>query len=638
MTLDEEPYTVVGVIREQDAYPEGAEFWSPLALETAGGVGTSHWLSILGRLAPGFSLDQARSEVTTIAYRLDPTGSLESRNPAFRIYLLRDLIVRDIRPALLLLIGAVVIILLISCSNVVSILLARLIGEEREVAVRSALGCSMGRLLQLSLIEAASLSFLGGGLGLALATVATSMLVRFGQNALPRQGEIKTDLSVLLFTLGASVLTTLIVGCLPLLRRQVALQPAKILSAASRSSGGRSRFVLTAGRVTTIAEVALAVPTLLVAGLLTHSLLKLTEVSPGFRADSTLTVDLSLPERSYATPARQSNFYVSLLSSVQELPGVEHAGVIFPLPLSDSRYHSRVAAEDRLLEGVESAPGVDIGFISPDLPAAMSVPLLQGRGFTDHDVLTAPPVALVSRSLGHRFWPGDSPVGKRLVFNAFTSRAKIVATVVGVVGDVHQRNLQEEQHLQAYRPIGQGGRPEATLVIRTAAGAPGIPADLLRGKLKRIDQNLSLDHVGTLANLVARSAARERFQSFLTSIFAALALFLTGAGLFGVISYGIAQRKHEIGVRMALGATRSSLRRLLIGRALRLVLLGCVIGLVLFLPISNALAALLFGISRMDFATLACVFSLVLLISGLAIALPVQRAVMTAPSASLKTE
>jgi putative ABC transport system permease protein len=638
ITLDEETCTVVGVISSKDAYPEGAEFWTPLALETTGSVGTSHWLSIIGRLAPGVSLERARAEAHTIAHRLEPNGLPGSKSPEFRISLLRDLIVRDVRPALLLLAVAVGIILLISCSNVASILLARLIGQERELAVRFALGCSMSRLLRLSLIETASLSFLGGGLGLALSAVATSVLVKFAGDILPRQGEIRTDPSVLLFALGVSVLTALVVGCLPLLRRNIALQPAKILSAANRSSGGRSRFVLMAGKLATIVEVALAVPALLVAGLLTHSLLKLMEVSPGFQADSTLTVDLSLPGRSYETPAQQSNFYTSLLSSMRELPGVEHAGVIFPLPLSDNTYHSRAAAEDRLAEGIESASGVDVGFISPDLPAAMRVPLLQGRSFTDHDVSTSPPVALVSQSLGRLFWPGESPVGKRLVFNAFTSREKIVATVVGVVGDVHQRNLQEGKHLQAYRSIGQASRPEVTLIVRTATGVPGISASQLREKLKQIDPKLSLNNFGTLATLVARSTGRERFQSSLTSAFAVLALFLTAAGIFGVISYGTAQRRHEIGVRMALGATRLSIQRLLIGRALRLVLAGCAIGLAFYLSISSALAALLFGIGRGDLVTMAFVFALVLLISGLAIAIPVQRAVTIAPIAALKSE
>ncbi|HKI03008.1 MAG TPA: ABC transporter permease [Thermoanaerobaculia bacterium] len=638
LTLDEELYTVLGVVSSKEAYPKGAEFWSPLALEATGSLGASHWLFIIGRLAPEVSLERAQAEVSTIAHRLDQSRPAGSKSTGFRVYLLRDLMVRDVRPALLLLTAAVGIVLLISCNNVVSILLARLIGQEKELAVRFALGCSMGRLLRLSLIETSFLSLLGGGLGLALSILVTSVLLKFAGDALPRQDEIGIDRSVLLFTLGVSLLTTIIIGCLPLLRRNIARQPARILTAASRSSGGRSPFVLMAGKLATIVEVALAVPALLVAGLLTHSLLKLMAVSPGFQADSTLTVDLSLPERSYGTPVQQSNFYASLLSSVWELPGVKHAGVIFPLPLSGNQYHVRVAAEDRLSEGLESAPGVDVGVISPDLPAAMRISFLQGRGFTDHDVSTAPPVALVSQSLGRLFWPGESPLGKRLVFNAFTSREKIVATVVGVVGDIHQTSIQEGRHLQAYRPIGQGPRPEVSLIVRTASGGAGTSTDLLRKKLKQIDPNLSLDNFGTLATVVASSTRRERFQSLLTSVFAVLALFLTAAGIFGVISYGIAQRRHEIGVRLALGATRLGLQRLLIGRYLKLVLVGCAIGLTLYLSISSALAALLFGISRVDLPTLGFVLALVLFISGLAIALPVQRATAVDPLSALRAE
>lgn len=638
VTLDEEPYMVLGVVSAKEAYPEGTEFWTPLALEVTGTTGTSHWLSMIGRLAPGVPLERAQAEVSTIAHRFDQNRPSGSKNLDFRIYRLRDLLVRNIRPALLLLAAAVGIVLLISCSNVASILLARLIGQERELAVRFALGCSTGRLLRLSLIETASLSILGGGLGLALATLATSVLVKFAGDILPRQGEIGTDRSVLLFTLGVSLLTALIVGCLPLLRRRIALQPATILSAANRSSGSRSPFVLMAGRLAAIVEVALAVPALLVAGLLTHSLLNLMGVSPGFQADSALTVDLTLPEHSYRTPEQQSNFYNALISSLRELPGVGHLGVIFPLPLSGDQYRSRVAAQDRLLEDPASAPGVDVGFISPDLPAAMGIPLLQGRAFTDHDGSTAPPVALISQSLAHALWPGESPLGRRLVFNAFTNREKIATTVVGVVGDVHQRSLQEGSHLEAYRPIGQAPRPEVTLVVRTAATGSGISAGLLREKLKRIDPNLTLDNIGTLAAVVAHSTGRERFQSLLTSIFAALALFLTAAGIFGVISYGIAQRTHEIGVRMALGASRSGIQRLLIGRALRLVLVGFAIGIALYLSISSAMAALLFGISRIDLVTLTFVFSLVLFISGLAIALPVQRATAVDPITALRSE
>lgn len=636
--LDEEPYTIVGVVNSREAYPEGAEFWNPIALETTGGVGTSKWLWVIGRLAPGVPLERAQSEVTTIAHRLDESRLPGSEPPSFGVHLLRDLIVGDVRLALLFLAAAVAIVLLISCNNVASILLARLIGQERELALRFALGCSMKGLLRLSLIEMTFLSLLGGGLGLALATLATSIFVKYAGAALPRQGEIGIDSTVLMFTLGVSLLTALAVGCLPLLRRHIASQPGIILSAASRSSGGRSSFALLAVRLAAVAEVALAVPALLVAGLLTHSLFKLMSVSPGFQADSTIAVDVALPGQSYGTPELQSSFYRNLTASMRDLPGVGHAGLIFPLPLSGNEYHVRVASQDRLSDGLQAAPVINVAFISPDLPAAMGIPVVRGRSFTDQDTATSPPVALISRSLGDSFWPGQSPIGRQLVFNAFTDREKIVATVVGIVGDIHQGSLHEERHLQAYRPLGQSARSEASLVLRTASGGSGISAGVLRERLRGIDPNLSLGNFETLSSMVAHATGLERFQSLLTSVFAFLALFLTAAGIFGVISYGVAQRTHEIGVRMALGATRFNIQRLLMSRAFLLVLAGCAIGLVLYLAISSALVTLLFGISRVDVATLAFVFLLVLFISGLAISIPVRRATSVDPIVALRSE
>jgi putative ABC transport system permease protein len=635
VTLDEEPYTVVGVVNSSEAFPEGSEFWSPLVLEATGSSATSHWLSVIGRLAPGISLEQAQAEISTIADRLEPERLTESRLD-LRLYSLHDLMVRDIRPAFLLLAAAVGLVLLISCNNVASILLARLLNQERELAVRCALGCSTGRLLRLSLIETSLLSLLGGGLGLALSVAANSVLLRLAGDILPRKSEITTDGTVLLFTFGVSLLTTLLVGFLPLSRRRVVLQPATVLSSASRS-GGRSAFVLMAGRLAAVVAVALAVPALLIAGLLTHSLLSLMAVSPGFRADSTLTVDVTLPERSYSTPQEQSAFYATLLDSIRKLPGVGHAGVIFPLPLSGNQYHVRVAAQDRLSEGEGAAPGVDVAFISAELPAAMGIPLLQGRGFNHFDVSATQPVALVSESLSRTFWPGKSPLGKQVVFNAFTKREPVIATVVGVVGDVYQSSLQDGSHLQAYRLIDQGSRPEVTLVVRAAASS-GTSAPMIREVLRRIDPNLSLDNFGTLATVVARSTGRERFQSLLTSVFAMLALCLTAAGIFGVISYGVAQRTHEIGVRLALGASRFGIQRLLIGRALGLVFTGCAIGLVLYLAVSKMLEALLLGIAQIDLLTLTFVIALVVSISGLAITIPVRRATTVDPIIALKAE
>jgi putative ABC transport system permease protein len=635
VTLDEETHTIIGVVDSKLAYPENAGYWIPLALKADESMRTSRWLSLIGRLRPGVPLEQAQAELSTIGHRLEQQHPVLSRNPGFKLQPLRESIVGHLRSAFLLLIAAAAVVLLISCANVATILLSRSIAQEKEMVVRSALGCSKGRLLRLSLIEMTLLSLLGAGIALALAVAMTSILLRYAAEVLPRQGQIGIDPAVLLFTLGLALLTALLLGPAPLLRQRLGLAPAAILRTADRAAGSRSRFVLAASRVATVVEVALAVLALLSAGLLTHSFLKLIRVSPGFRADSATAVDLGLSGRD-ETVEQQQRLYRDLLSAVASQPGVEHAGVIFPMPLSGVQFSSKVLAEEQPLDDPEAAASASVNFISPDLLPAMGIPLVRGRGFGLRDNTRAPLVALVSQGLASKLWPGASPIGRRVAFGIHDRQW---ATVVGVVGDVHQRSLQEGPRLEAYRPILQVPRGEATLIVRSSAAVDSaVTAAGLRRTLHELDANLVLADFRTLRDVVARSTRRERFQSLLTGIFAALSLVLSAAGIFGVLSYGIAQRRHEIGVRMAFGASRSEILGLLAKQGLRLVVTGFLSGVVLYLLTSQALSAFLFGIGRIDPVTLLLVFALVMVIGGLAIMLPVWRAIRLDPMTAFRGE
>ena len=523
-------------------------------------------------------------------------------------------------------------VLLITCANVGSILLARFVDQERELAIRSALGGSRGLLLRPFLAETLVLSLAGGALGLLLARWSTSLLVTLSPGVTPRQGEVGIDLSVLLFTFAVSLLTALLTGFMPLFRPSL-LRPAGLLNSADRSPGGKGLSILRINKAIAVFEVALAVTLSVGAGLLVRSFLKLTSVSPGFRADQTLAVDVSLPEARYADESRQASFYSALLSQVGAMPEVEHAGVIFPLPMSDIAYAMSFSAEDHPPADPSDAPSASLKFISPGLLETMGIPVLRGRGLSASDGTAAPPVALVSRTAAQRVWRDDDPVGRRVTIGG----DKTWITVVGVVGDVHGDSLKSEPSLEIYRPILQAPQSQATLVARTKRGLH-LPVEALRTRVAQIDPGVVLEDFRTLEQVIARSTARERFQTLLMALFAGLALCIAAAGVFGALSHAVAQRTREIGVRMALGASRSSIRQLVLRQGAQVILIGLAVGVALSAITNRALGSFLFGVQNLDLVTLGAVAVVMAGVGLLATALPVLRATAVDPQVALRYE
>lgn len=634
ITIDDNPHVVVGVARSEQAYPEGSAIWLPVGLDAAGSSRGARWLSMLGRLRPGVSLAQAQVEMNTLARRLEQTDPRTNENLRLTLYRLRDRLTGNVRNLLLLLMAVVGVVLLITCTNVASILLARFMEQEREFAIRVALGSSRGRLLRILFIETWLLSMVGGMVGLVLASWATSALVALSPTTIPRQQEIAVDASVFLFTLGLSLLTGFLIGPAPLLRRST-LKPASLVNSADRATGGRSLFVMRVNKILATFEVTLAALALIGAGLLVHSFLEIMSVPPGFQTDGAVALDLFLPEIRYKKPEAKESLYSELLAQVQMLPGVIKAGLIFPLPMSNIEYVLGFDVEGRSPKVSSDATVASVKFISPDLPKAMGIPLLRGRGFTPGDNLTAPAVAMVNQTLARDLWPGESPVGRRITFNASDKQNVTWLTIVGVLGDVRYRGLKEEPKPEIYRPLAQGPKIHSTLVIRSAAGI-SLSAATLRDRIRKVDPNLALEDFRTLRDVIARSTAQERFQSLLMGLFAMLALCLSAAGVFGILSYAVAQRRHEIGVRMALGATPLSIRRLVLWQGLQVVLLGLGLGVLLSSFTAQVFSRFLFRIGRIDPATLGFVAFLITGVGAAAILLATRKATSVDPIAVLR--
>jgi putative ABC transport system permease protein len=634
--LDEQPTTVVGVIPSPGSYPGGVDFWVPLGLQAGEGKRTSRWLSTVGRLRPGVSRATAQAELSNLARLLVLQYPTEDRDLHLTAVPLHEMIVGRARPALLLLTAVVAVVILIACVNATSILLARSGAQEAELAVRTALGAPASRLLRMALIESSMLSLLAGASGLLLSTRIDRLAMALAGESLPLNGLLHTDLRSLAASFVLSIAAGLLIGIAPSLQRRVRSRPGSVLGSSGRSGAGRSRAILKMVRIAAVAEVSLAVLALLCAGLLTRSLLALLRVEPGFRSDRSVAADFSLPETRYGTPERQVNYYDRLLGELASAPGIVHCGIIFPMPFSDAAYASQAVPEGQETAAEQGAAvAVRVAFISPDLPAAMGLPLLRGRGFDGQDDRTRPPVALVGEGAARRFWPGRQPLGKRIALAPF-AHGQTWITVVGVVGDMHQARLGEVLPLTVYRPIRQVPRPEATLVVRGRTAAGEVPVDLLRTSFRKIDPNLALEDTRTLGGIVARAARGERFQALLVVVFAMLALGLATAGIYGVISYGVTVRTQEIGIRMALGADRAKIRNLLLWQGVKLVLAGFAAGVVAFLLGSHLLAAFLFGVGQHDPATLAAVFVIVLVVGCVAVSVPVHRSTSVDPTITLR--
>jgi putative ABC transport system permease protein len=645
--LNGEAYTVVGVMRPSFVFPissdaaNAPQMWKPqnwTAQERA--VRADHNYGVIARLKPGVALAAARAELSTISDRLAQQYPKDDKGWGATAIPMREDLVGDVRPALLILLGAVAFVLLIACANVANLVLAKTLSRRKEIALRSALGASRRRLLQQVLAETVLLAMAGGTLGLIFARYGTMFIVKFMGQQLPRSGNIGLDGWVLTFTFGISLLTGLAAGLLPALRltREDVSEALKqgVGRTASDSGGNRTRSVLV------VAEVALSLMLLIGAGLLIRSLWALHSVNPGFEADHVVTMDLSIASSKFLQPAQQISFFNRVLDGVRNLPGVHSAGVIDNLPLTGGSYQP-VLAEGRPVVAMADQPEVDVRLISTGYMSAMRIPLLQGREFDDSDVAGRPGAVLISQSMAKEFWPNQDPIGKHVTLYFFPGMERVV---VGVVGDVKMDALTQTRSSSAlYMPLAQltAARDEdwhsfgMTLAARTSTDPLSV-VSAIGNSIRQVDSEVPLLNIKTMQATVDESLLQQRFTMLLLASFAGLALLLAAVGIYSVLSYAVRRRAHEIGIRMALGAQIGDVLRMVLVAGMKPTLLGVVIGLAGALALGRVLSSVIYGVSARDLATFCIVAVTMTGVGLLASMLPALRATRVDPMTTLREE
>jgi putative ABC transport system permease protein len=641
LNLDDSPYTIVGVMGPKMNKPQFAQVWTPLGLtaEEAAVRGEHHYFA-LARLKPGVSIAQAQDEMNAISRRLEQAYPADDKGWGAMVVSLRDDLVGDVRPALLMLLGAVGFVLLIACANVANLIFGRAFSRRKEIAIRSALGASRGNVVQLVLMESMIVSFAGGALGLITARWGIDLLLKFFADKLPRMGEIGLSSPVLFFTLGLSILTGLLAGLLPALnmtRRDVNNALKQGMGRLDADAGGS----FTRSLLVTI-EVALSLVLLIGAGLMVRSLWNLESLNPGFDERNVLTASIDVPHHQFTAPQQQSQFFDDVLNRVRSLPGVESAGVIDNLPLEGGS-NQPVAVEGRPVVPMSEQPEVSVRVISPGYFRAMRIPVLQGRDLNASDTASSPAVVVISQAMARQFWPDGSAIGRRLKLTFYPDRER---TVVGVVGDVKQDGLDSAAGIPTlYWPITQVGdssngpwRPFGLMLVVRTTVPPLTLSSPIAGAVAQVNSNVPVERVMTLEDFVGDTLTQHRFNMELLAIFGVLALVLCTIGIYSVLAYSVKRRLREIGVRMAFGASTGDVARLVIVQGLKPTLSGVVIGIAAALALAHVAASLVFGISAHDLGTFLAGTVLLVVIAFAASLVPALRATRVDPLAVLRDE
>ena len=645
--LNGQAFTVIGVMRPGFQFPitsdpdTSPQMWKPLAWTgVERSVRDNHNYGVVARIKRGVTLAQAQAELDNISQRLAQQYPKDDKGWGATVISLREDLVGDVRPALLILLGAVALVLLIACANIANLVLAKTLSRRKEVAIRAALGASRRRLLQQVLSETLLLAVAGGALGLIFAHYGVVLIVKFLAQQLPRSREIGLDGWVLAFTLGISLLSGFAAGLLPALRltKEDVGQALKqgLGRTASDSSGNRTRSVLIT------AEVALSLMLLIGAGLLVRSLWMLRNVNPGFDPDHVVTMDLSIPQTKFSDPAQQISFFNRVLDGVRNLPGVRSAGIIDSLPLSGGS-HQPVQAEGRPVVPMADQPEVDVRLISPGYMSAMHIPLLRGREFDDSDVTGRPGAVLISQSMAKEFWPNEDPIGKHVTLYFFPGMERVV---VGVVGDVKMDALNQTRSSSAlYMPLGQLTPARdgdwhsfgMTLTARTNTDPLSV-VSAIGNSIHQVDAEVPLLNIKTMQDTVDESLLQQRFTMLLLSAFAGLALLLAAVGIYSVLSYAVRRRVREIGIRMALGAQIGDVLRMIVVEGMKPTVLGVIIGLGGALALGRVLSSVIYGVSTRDLATFGTVSVLLTAVGLLASIIPAYRATRVDPMRTLREE
>jgi putative ABC transport system permease protein len=641
--LNSESYTVIGIM--PPSFQFGREFaqpmdlFSPIAF-TPQQLDTNGWrnefLFVVGKLKPGVSLTEAQAEMNTTAATVRRTyfgGDADDENSwGLLVRNLREIVVGEIRPALLVLLAAVAFVLLIACANVANLLLARAASRHKEIAIRSALGAGRWRVIRQLLTESILLAIVGGALGLALANWGMKALLALNKDQIPRANEIGIDPTVLLFTAGVALLTGIFFGIFP------ALQTSKIDLHAVLKEGGRSGSARRSMRgPLVVAEVALALVLLVGAGLLLKSFQKLQEVNPGFKPDHLLTMQISLPTTKYRDRQQIDGFFQRALEKVRALPGVQSAAVSTTVPMSGVNTAGSFVIEGRTIAPGEMAPWGNRWFAGANYFETLGIPLIKGRFFDDRDVRESMQVAIIDDAMEQKFWPDENPLGRRISFQRDAQGNPIWREVVGVVGHVKHNGLEGDSPVQYYVPHRQIPVSTVFLVSRTAVD-PASMAAPVRSSIQEVDRELPVFRVTTMERMVADSMTQRRFAMTLLAVFATVALVLASVGLYGVMSYSVMNRTNEIGIRMALGAKVTDVLAMVVGQGMRLSIIGVGIGLVGAFGLTRIMQSLLFAVSATDIITYLAVSVLLTTVSLVACLVPARRATQVDPMEALRYE
>jgi putative ABC transport system permease protein len=646
-------YTIVGVMPPGFRFPGECQLWLP-----TGWMGvrlderrSAHWHSVIARLKPGVTLEQARSEMNTIQARItrDHPSDLIGSEVAV-VPLLDQTLGRALRPALLILWAAVACVLLIACANLANLLLARGAGRQKEIAVRLAVGATRWRVTRQLLTESILLALTGGGVGVVWASWGLRLFLAIAASHIPRLQEVRIDSSSLAFTLGVSLMTGLLFGFAP------AWQISKPDLNATLKEGGRSGIgVLQRSRLRpllVVFEIALSLVLLIGAGLMTRSFAVLLRINRGFQTDHLLTAELDFSVSGFTTwveptPTRPQVTLQQIMERIRNYPGIRSAAAVSKLPHDiGSAFTQTVVIENRPPTATGEYATADFLGITPDYFRTMGIPLLQGRSFTEEDVYEAPWVVIISKTMANRYFPNETPIGKRLALGGRKNLGQPDADpngrtpwkeIVGVVADTKALSLTAETVPEVYAPYWQWPMQSPTLVVRSSV-SPALVRAAIRGEARSVNKNLPVAIARTMDEILADSVAQPRDQTMLLSLFGMAALILAAVGIYGVTSYAASQRTHEIGIRMALGATRNDVLRLVVGQGFQWALIGVGIGIFAALALTRFMSSMLYGVKPADPLTFVAVSAVLAGVALLACYIPARRATKVDPMVALRYE
>lgn len=636
MLLNGRSYTVVGIMPSSFDFPSSAQLWIPDPLHADKAMNTAlsvtHSINVIARLKRDTTQEQAQMNLDGLAVGLQDSYPESPGRLTLQLSPLQEEVLGNLRPALLLLWGAVSFVLLIACANVANLLLARTAARRQEIAIRAALGASRARLVRQLLTESLLLAMVGGGAGLLLSIWTVDALTSLGPAELANLKHIKVDGRVLAVTLIGSLVTGLLFGLIPALHAStVDLQEPLKEGAKSSTIGPGSRRIF---RALVVSEVALALLLLIGAGLMLKSFFRLTQIDYGFTAKNVVTMKVSLPGWKYPGLEQQADFYRRVLDHTRTLHGIEYAGWINMLPTDQNGFHVLFQKDGQSLQLAGEGPTTNCSSVTANYFRAMGIPLLKGRFFDDQDYRNSPKVVIIDQAMARRFWPNEEPVGKRLNWQGSGRE------IVGIVGDIKPIGLGRKLNTQMYVPQPQFDFPwpDMFLVVRTAIDDPAGQTSGLQNAIWAEDKDQPIHNIKTLDQLVADSVSRQRFNMILLAVFASMSLVLAAGGIYGVMAYSVTQRKHEIGIRMALGARRADVLRLIMGQGLMLIIVGTVLGLAGAFAVTRVLFTFLYNVDTTDMTIFVAGPLLIICIGLLACYVPARKATKVNPMIALRHE